>query len=52
MIALYAQEAIGNCFEQEGNYSEGIQAYREESLPNNTTASSSYSRVCASECEI
>ena len=33
MIALYAQEAIGNCFEQEGNYNEAIQAYREESYP-------------------
>ena len=33
MIALYAQEAIGNCFEQEGNYKEAIQAYQEESYP-------------------
>ena len=33
MIALYAQEAVGNCFEQEGNYEAAIQAYREESYP-------------------
>ncbi len=33
MIALYAQEAVGNCFEQEGNYKEAIQAYQEESYP-------------------
>lgn len=33
MIALYAQEAVGNCFEQEGNYEEAIQAYKEESYP-------------------
>ena len=33
MIALYAQEAVGNCFEQEGKYEEAIQAYQEESYP-------------------
>lgn len=33
MIALYAQEAIGNCYEQEGKLKEAIQAYREESYP-------------------
>ena len=33
MIALYAQEAVGNCFEQEGKYEEAIQAYKEESYP-------------------
>ena len=33
MIALYAQEAVGNCFEQEGNYEAAIQAYQEESYP-------------------
>ena len=33
IIALYAQEAVGNCFEQEGNYEEAIQAYKEESFP-------------------
>ena len=33
MIALYAQEAVGNCFEQEGNYDAAIQAYQEESYP-------------------
>ena len=33
MIALYAQEAVGNCLEQEGKYEEAIQAYQEESYP-------------------
>ncbi|MDE0301306.1 MAG: tetratricopeptide repeat protein [Candidatus Poribacteria bacterium] len=33
MVALYAQEAIGNCLEQEGKYEEAIQAYQEESYP-------------------
>ena len=33
MIALYAQGAVGNCFEQERKYEEAIQAYREESYP-------------------
>ena len=33
MIALYAQGAVGNCFEQEGNYNAAIQAYEEESYP-------------------
>lgn len=36
IYALYAQKAIGNCYEQEGNYEEAISAYDERSFP--TTA--------------
>lgn len=33
ILALYAQEAIGNCYEQEGKYEEAIQAYQEKVYP-------------------
>ena len=33
ILALYAQEAVGNCYEQEGKYEEAIQAYQEKAYP-------------------
>ncbi|RKU25984.1 hypothetical protein C6497_14455 [Candidatus Poribacteria bacterium] len=33
LIALYAQKAIGNCYEQEGDYTKAISAYEANSFP-------------------
>ncbi len=33
IYALYAQKAIGNCYEQEGNYAEAISAYEARAFP-------------------
>ena len=33
LIALYAQKAIGNCYEQEGNYANAISAYESNAFP-------------------
>ena len=33
-FALHAQKAIGNCYEQEGDYAKAITAYEERSFPN------------------
>ena len=34
IYALYAQKAIGNCYEQEGDYEKAISAYEEREFPN------------------
>ena len=39
LLALYAQKAIGNCYEQEKNYTKAINAYETNSFPNNTNLS-------------
>ncbi len=33
IYALYAQKAVGNCYEQEGNYAEAISAYEARAFP-------------------
>ena len=36
IYALYAQKAVGNCYEQEGKYEEAISAYEEREFPKTT----------------
>ncbi len=39
LIALYAQKAIGNCYEQEKNYTKAISAYEANSFPTTSNLS-------------
>ena len=39
LIALYAQKAIGNCYEQEGDYTKAISAYESNSFPTTSNLS-------------
>ena len=39
LIALYAQKAIGNCYEQEGDYTKAISAYKSNSFPTTSNLS-------------
>ena len=39
LIALYAQKAIGNCYEQEGDYTKAISAYESNAFPTTSNLS-------------